>query len=151
LIPCIQTGLCLIERRCSSPEETESLGETIAQSLKPGSVVALRGGLGAGKTCLVKGIARGLGITECITSPTYTIICEYPGNIPLYHIDAYRLNGDSDFENTGGVELMNGNGITVIEWSERIPRSVPSGAITVEIEITGPLDRIIRIQGIDLA
>ena len=158
---CTQTGRCLIERVCSSPEETEALGENLGRSLKPGSVIALRGGLGAGKTCLVKGIARGLGISECITSPTYTIINEYLGavirdikdaviqdrKVPLYHIDAYRLNGDQDFENTGGGELTGGNGITVIEWSERIPRSIPPGAISVEIEITGPLERIFRIEG----
>jgi len=111
--------------------------------------------LGAGKTTLVKGIARGLGITDCITSPTYTIISEYTAclngqTLPFYHIDVYRLNDDNDFETTGGVELINGNGITVIEWSERIPRSIPSGVITVEIEITGPQDRIFRIEGIDL-
>ena len=121
--------------------------------MKPGSVVALRGGLGAGKTALVKGIAVGLGITEPVTSPTYTIISEYTAclegrSCPLYHIDAYRLNGDSDFESTGGAELLNGNGIAVIEWGERIPGSVPAGAITVEIEITGPLERIFRVKGI---
>ena len=131
------------------------MGETLGRALKPGSVVALKGGLGAGKTCLVKGIARGLGITECITSPTYTIISEYRAYVegrplPFYHIDVYRLSGDADFENTGGAELIVGNGITVIEWSERIPRSIPSRAITVEIIITGPCERIFRIEGADL-
>jgi len=118
--------------------------------LKQGSVIALRGGLGAGKTCLVKGIARGLGITENVTSPTYTIISEYSARLngetaPLYHIDAYRLNGDADFENTGAGELMGDRGITVIEWSERIPHSVPPDAIKIEIEITGPQSRLFRV------
>ena len=134
-----------------SDEETQALGEDFAGGVRPGSVVALRGGLGAGKTCFVKGLARGLGITECITSPTYTIISEYQtrfsgpgGPVPLYHIDAYRLNGDEDFENTGAAEYIS-RGITVIEWSERIPRSVPPGAVTVEIEITGPQSRLFKI------
>jgi tRNA threonylcarbamoyladenosine biosynthesis protein TsaE len=110
-------------------------------------VVALRGGLGAGKTCFVKGIARGLGITENVTSPTYTIISEYRGIISLYHIDAYRLTGDDDFESTGAGELMSGEGISVIEWSERIPNSLPPNAIIIEIEIRGQEERLIRIDG----
>ena len=152
MIQCTQTGCCLTEKVSSqrisnSAEETEALGESFAAGLVPGSVIALRGGLGAGKTCFVKGLARALGITECITSPTYTIICEYPRPLgpPLYHIDAYRLNGDQDFENTGAGELMK-HGITVIEWSERIPRSIPPDAMIITIEITGPNSRKIRIS-----
>jgi len=126
------------------------LGERFAEKLKKGSVIALKGGLGAGKTCLVKGIACGLGITEIVTSPTYTIVSEYSARlngeiIPLYHIDAYRLNGDEDFENTGAGELMGGGGIAIIEWSERVPRSIPADAITIEIEITGPQSRLFRV------
>jgi len=141
------TENCLTECHSASPEETLALGERFAQTLKPGSVVALKGGLGAGKTCFVKGIARALGITDTITSPTYTIVSEYDGPTPLYHIDAYRLNGDEDFESTGAGELLaNGKAIAVIEWSERIPRSIPEGAITVEIKITGPESRVIRTE-----
>ena len=145
---------CLIECISSSPEETEGIGESLAQNLKPGAVIALTGGLGAGKTCLAKGIARGMGIVENITSPTYTIISEYQAymngqNIPLYHIDAYRLSGDEDFENTGAGEYIGANGITVIEWSDRIPRSIPPGAITITIEITGTQDRTFRIEGVE--
>ena len=126
------------------------MGERFAEKLKKGSVIALKGGLGAGKTCLVKGIACGLGITEIVTSPTYTIVSEYSARlngeiIPLYHIDAYRLNGDEDFENTGAGELMGGGGIAIIEWSERVPRSIPADAITIEIEITGPQSRLFRV------
>jgi tRNA threonylcarbamoyladenosine biosynthesis protein TsaE len=144
-------GCCLTEHASSSPEETGSLGESLAKTLKPGSVIALRGGLGVGKTCLVKGIARALGITETITSPTYTIVSEYTAclngqTLPLYHIDAYRLNGDDDFEHTGAGEYMGGQGIVLVEWSERIPRSIPADAIIIEIEITGPQSRTFRIR-----
>jgi tRNA threonylcarbamoyladenosine biosynthesis protein TsaE len=146
---------CLTEYVSAGPEETEALGKNITRFLwkdrsPAGSVLALRGGLGAGKTCLVKGIAQGLGIDETITSPTYTIVSEYQAclngqMLPLYHIDAYRLNGDDDFENTGARENLNGQGIAIIEWSERIPRSIPASAISIDIEITGPQSRIIRI------
>jgi tRNA threonylcarbamoyladenosine biosynthesis protein TsaE len=118
----------------SSPEETIAIGERIARGLKKGSVVALRGGLGAGKTCLTRGIARGLGITEEITSPTYTIVSEYcSGSLQFYHIDAYRLGGDDDFEALGGGEYIDGGGVSVVEWSERLPRSIPQEALVVEI------------------
>jgi tRNA threonylcarbamoyladenosine biosynthesis protein TsaE len=127
-----------------------ALGERIARRLGRGSVVALRGGLGTGKTCLAKGIARGLGIHETLTSPTYTIVSEYRGGLPLYHIDAYRLAGDDDFENTGAAELLGGEGVALIEWSERIPRSIPSEAISIEIEISGSESRIFHISGLEL-
>ena len=144
---CLTKPWCIVS---NSPEETLTAGENLSSKLQPGSVIALYGGLGAGKTCLAKGIAQGLGITENITSPTYTIINEYPlaNNSSLYHIDAYRLNGDADFESTGAGDYIGGSGITVIEWSDRIPRSIPPGAITIRIEITGPLSRIFRIEGL---
>jgi tRNA threonylcarbamoyladenosine biosynthesis protein TsaE len=143
---------CLTERVSSSPQETEALGRRLACHLGPGSVIALSGGLGAGKTCLVKGIARALGLDENITSPTYTIINEYrlAGGLPLYHIDAYRLNGDEDFDSTGAGECFSSGGITIIEWSDRIPLSVPVGAISIEIEISGPQSRIFRLRGLEL-
>ncbi|MDR0878265.1 MAG: tRNA (adenosine(37)-N6)-threonylcarbamoyltransferase complex ATPase subunit type 1 TsaE [Treponema sp.] len=142
----------------SSPEETIALGKRIASRLQPGSVIALRGGLGAGKTCLTRGIAQGLGIEETVTSPTYTIISEYEGTLPpagtnvpggkfpLYHIDAYRLAGEDDFINIGGEELINGAGISVIEWSERIPLSIPKDAFFIDIEITGDSKRMIHLS-----
>ncbi|MDR0623504.1 MAG: tRNA (adenosine(37)-N6)-threonylcarbamoyltransferase complex ATPase subunit type 1 TsaE [Treponema sp.] len=143
-------GGSLAEIISSSPEETMALGERIARRLDRGSVVALRGGLGVGKTCLTKGIARGLGIDETITSPTYTIISEYRGRLPLYHIDAYRLEGDEDFENLGGKELLCGGGVSVIEWSERIPQSLPQNTVFIEMVISGGSRRILRISGITL-
>jgi tRNA threonylcarbamoyladenosine biosynthesis protein TsaE len=113
----------------------------------------MRGGLGAGKTCLARGIGRGLGAREELTSPTYTIVSEYEarpasagGPLPLYHIDAYRLSGADDFEALGGRDLLYGGGICLIEWAERITEALPPGAILVDIEI-GPGDsRIIRVS-----
>jgi tRNA threonylcarbamoyladenosine biosynthesis protein TsaE len=147
---------CLTEYVSSSPEETEAFGMRLAAYLEPGSVIALSGGLGAGKTCLVKGIARALGVSENITSPTYTIINEYPliarqdAGYSLYHIDAYRLNGDEDFDSTGAGGCFSSGGITIIEWSDRIPGSIPVDAIRIKIEISGPQSRIFRLQGLSL-
>jgi tRNA threonylcarbamoyladenosine biosynthesis protein TsaE len=124
----------------------------IAKSLRPGSVIALRGGLGAGKTCFTTGIARALGIEETVTSPTYTIISEYEGilpsfgKLPFYHIDAYRLSGDDDFAASGGEELLESGGISVVEWSERIPRSIPRNSCIIDIEIAGGNNRIFHIS-----
>lgn len=124
-----------------------ALGERIAPLLPPGSVIALRGTLGAGKTCFAKGVARGLGIGEEVTSPTYTIIAEYEGALPFYHIDAYRLEGDEDFEALGARELLYGQGISVIEWSERLPLSIPLEALVVELRILEGDKRSIRLSG----
>jgi tRNA threonylcarbamoyladenosine biosynthesis protein TsaE len=103
--------------------------------------------LGAGKTCFAKGIARGLGITEEVTSPTYTIISEYQGSCPFYHIDAYRLRGDDDFTALGGEEIIYGEGISVVEWSERIPASLPKGALFIDMAIEEGGTRNIHISG----
>jgi len=139
----------LIEFLSGSPQDTFSLGQRIASFLTAGSVVALQGELGSGKTFLVKGIAKGLGITETITSPTYTIISEYRSSPSLYHIDAYRLLNDEDFENLGGGEIINSSGISLIEWSERIPKSLPREKITIILKITGPSSRLIQIDGLE--
>jgi tRNA threonylcarbamoyladenosine biosynthesis protein TsaE len=125
-------------QKSSSPEETMAIGERIASLLKRGSVLALKGPLGAGKTCLTKGIAKAFGIEEEVTSPTYTIVSEYEAHspaMPFYHIDAYRLSGDDDFAAMGGEEYLEGNGIAVVEWSERIPAALPPETFFVEIEI----------------
>lgn len=88
-------------------------------------------------------------MSETVTSPSYTIISEYRGGVPLYHIDAYRLAGDEDFERTGALECIGGDGVAVVEWSERVPNSLPDGAITVSIEITGPQERLIRVSDLN--
>ena len=133
-----------------SGEETFDLGMRLAPLLGKGDVVALKGPLGAGKTCFTKGIARGLGIEEELTSPSYAIISEYEclvgsEKLPVYHIDAYRLEGGDDFSAIGGEEIVFGNGISVIEWSERIPDFIPSGAYRVDFEILGENKRSVRL------
>jgi tRNA threonylcarbamoyladenosine biosynthesis protein TsaE len=141
----------MIEVISNSPDETTALGKKIAPSLPAGSIVAITGTLGSGKTCLTKGIALGLGITENITSPTYTIINEYQrdASLPLYHIDAYRLNCDKDFEDIGGIDTIHHGGISIIEWSERIPNSIPENSIFISLEIKDSLSRTIKIKGLD--
>jgi tRNA threonylcarbamoyladenosine biosynthesis protein TsaE len=141
-------GVFLVEFISASPEETINAGERIAGFLHPGSVVALRGGLGTGKTYLTKGIARGLGVKEEITSPTYTIICEYQGKLPFYHIDVYRLGGDDEFNALGGEDFLYGPGVSVIEWSELLLHSIPNDAITIEITLLEENRRLIRIPAL---
>ena len=111
------------------------LGERIGRVLKKGNVVALRGGLAAGKTTLTKGIARALAVPDEVTSPTYTIISEYAGKIPLYHMDAYRLGGEEEFLSIGAEEFLYGAGICVVEWSERVAACMPPSAVRIELEI----------------
>ena len=134
----------------NSSEETILAGKKLASFLSGGSIVALCGTLGSGKTYLVKGIASGLGIKENITSPTYTIINEYQikdKNIIFYHIDLYRLEDRMDFEDINGYEIILSGGICVIEWSERVYASLPEEKISINIEITGDNSRLIKIIG----
>jgi tRNA threonylcarbamoyladenosine biosynthesis protein TsaE len=143
----MKPGAFLARHIASSPEETMAIGEALAAGLGRGSVVALQGGLGAGKTCLAKGIARGLGIREELTSPTYAIVSEYAaGRLPLCHIDAYRLGGDEEFQALGGDEYVYGDGIVLIEWSDRIPASIPRSALRVSIEILEDGRRSIEVE-----
>jgi len=140
----------------ASGEETAAIGERCAALLSSGSIVALEGPLGAGKTCFSQGVARALGVTEPVTSPTYTIVREYqistaparaaPFPALLYHIDAYRLNGSDDFYAIGGDEILFSGGISLIEWSVRIEDCIPNGAFVVEIEILNDGTRSISIR-----
>lgn len=131
-------------------EETEEVGRRLAEHLKPNSIIALDGVLGAGKTVLTRGIARGLGITGIIKSPTFTIICEYEGRLPLYHMDMYRISTDDEFEMTGGKELLTSGGVCVIEWSGNIQDSLPADIIHITIKVITPEEREIEIEGIEL-
>ena len=124
------------------------MGERIGSRLAPGSIVLLFGPLGAGKTTIAKGIAAGLGVAETVTSPTYTIVSEYVGDLPLHHVDLYRITGEEEFIQLGLDDLFTGRGITLIEWPERAGGELPREAIPIAIriargdqrEIEGPAD-----------
>lgn len=126
-------------------EETIEIGKKIGSMCKSGTVISLRGSLGAGKTVIAKGIAQYLNIEEAIVSPTFTIIQEYRGTLALYHMDLYRISGCDEFEMLGGEEMLYGNGITLIEWSEKIEEMLPENTIYIDITILDNLDRVINI------
>lgn len=116
-----------------SPAQTEDFGAQLAQKLQPGAVIAFRGDLGAGKTAFTRGLARGLGISDCVTSPTYTIVNEYlTGRIPLFHFDMYRLQSSDDLFDIGWEDYLERGGVCAVEWSENVA-DVMDCAITVEL------------------
>ena len=130
-----------------SAAETVAFGERMAHDLEPGDAVALHGELGAGKTCLVKGIARGLGITQDVTSPTFTIVHEYRGGrLPLVHVDLYRLDTPQDAAEIGIEDYFCGEVVTVIEWAEKIAPLLPQRAIHVRMELRGENERTIVVS-----
>ncbi|KJS88872.1 MAG: hypothetical protein JM58_00165 [Peptococcaceae bacterium BICA1-8] len=123
--------VCVISRK---PEETEYIGKRMAKFLKPGDFISLNGDLGAGKTVFSQGIAKGLGIEESITSPTFTIIQEYySGRVPFYHMDVYRLNSSDEMEDLGYEEYFYGQGITVVEWGNSVADILPEEYLNIEI------------------
>ena len=130
----------------SSAEETISLGYKIGKLLKKGDIIAMQGTLAAGKTTITKGIAQALGITETITSPTFCLISEYQGTMPLYHMDVYRLDGREDFINLGTDDLLYGDGVSIIEWSEKIMEELPSSTIILKITPQEDGKRLIEIE-----
>ncbi len=130
-----------------SEEETEALGERLAKCLRAGSVVALYGDLGAGKTAFVRGMARGLEIEESVTSPTFTIVNEYPGEPPLFHFDMYRLKNAGELYDIGWEDYLDRGGICVTEWSENVEEALPEDAVRVVFERLSDTDRRIRIEG----
>ena len=115
-------------------EETEKIGEALASQLRAGDVVACLGGLGAGKTAFTRGLARGLGCQGRVTSPTFTIVNEYEGELPLFHFDMYRLEDEDELFDIGWEDYLSRGGVCAVEWSERIPGALPEGTIRVTIE-----------------
>ncbi len=142
---------CIIH--VSKVEETIKLGEIIASLLKPGSIIALKGELGAGKTVLVKGVAKGLDTREEPNSPTFVIMNAYEGRLPLYHFDLYRICGVDELEGIGYEDYFFGDGVSVIEWADRIEEILPEETIRIEIVIPDgkngefETERNIKIEG----
>ena len=131
----------------NSPEETEAVGKALAAVLTPGTVIAYQGDLGAGKTAFTRGLARGLGIADPVTSPTYTIVNEYlSGRMPLFHFDMYRLHSADDLFDIGWDDYLERGGVCAVEWSENVWEAMED-AIVVTIEKTGDESRKITIEG----
>jgi tRNA threonylcarbamoyladenosine biosynthesis protein TsaE len=134
-----------------SADVTRAVGRLLGAVLKAGDLVALTGELGAGKTCLTQGIAEGLGISGeyRITSPTFTLVNEYPGRLTLYHVDVYRLAGQTDLYDLGFDEFSEGQGVVVIEWAEKIREAVPEGALWIFLSYVDDATRRIEIAAPD--
>ena len=130
-----------------SPAETEAIGAALGAKLNPGAVIAYRGDLGAGKTAFTRGLARGLGYREPVTSPTYTIVNEYlGGRLPLFHFDMYRLRSSDDLWGIGWDDYLDRSGVCAVEWSENVQDAMED-AISVTIEKVGEDSRRITIEG----
>ncbi len=132
----------------NSIEETSAIGTRLAAGLKKGDVVALIGELGAGKTVLTKGIAKGLGVKDVryVNSPTFVIIKEYKGNIPLYHFDLYRLSGPGMLDGICYDEYFYGDGVAVVEWADKIASILPKKHLEVRLSVAGENKRKIEIK-----
>ncbi len=130
-----------------SPTETRKLGEQLGQYLEEGSVFALYGDLGSGKTAFVQGLAKGLGVPDdqYVTSPTFTLINEYQGRLRLFHIDLYRLNDFSEMEDLGFDEILKSDSVVAIEWSEKLPENFVSGYIKIKFDAIDDTSRKISI------
>ena len=131
----------------NSPAETEKIGEALGKTIKPGTVIAYRGDLGAGKTAFTRGVARGLGSKELVTSPTYTIVNEYlGGRMPLFHFDMYRLHSSDDLWDIGWEDYLERHGVCAVEWSENVSDALEE-PIFITIEKLGEESRRITIEG----
>lgn len=126
--------------------ETSGVGKKLAKELSPGSVIALYGDLGAGKTAFVRGLAEGLGLSARVSSPTFTIVNEYLGDTPLFHFDMYRLSDADELFEIGWEDYLRRGGICAVEWSENVPGAFPPETIYVKIEKTGETGRKIIIE-----
>jgi tRNA threonylcarbamoyladenosine biosynthesis protein TsaE len=137
-----------LQFRSNNEADTMRLGEALAAAFQPGCVVALMGNLGAGKTRLVQAIANGLGIDrEDVTSPTFVLIQEYDGTLPIFHFDAYRLRDSDQFLELGADELMDSQGICLIEWADRVEDVLPDDLLRIDIAIEAPAQRLFHLSG----
>ncbi len=131
----------------NSPDETEALGAALGRVLTPGTILAYRGDLGAGKTAFTRGLAKGLGYADSVTSPTYTIVNEYlGGRLPLFHFDMYRLRSADDLWGIGWDDYLDRGGVCAVEWSENVAEAMED-AVFVTIEKIGETSRRITIEG----
>src|SRR5437762_5444537 len=134
----------MIESR--SPEQTQAIAARLAETLQPGDVVALTGELGAGKTCFTQGLARGLEVTGRVTSPTFVLVNEYRGRLPVHHVDAYRTGSLTELLDLGLEELFSGDGVTIVEWADKLRPLLPARTIHVHIDGVGDEPRVITIE-----
>jgi len=132
--------------RSRTPAETQAIGERLGASLRPGAVVACTGELGAGKTCFLQGLARGLGVTGPVTSPTFVLVNQYRGRLPVYHLDAYRTGSLTELVDLGLEEMLHGDGVTVIEWADKLLPLLPARTIHVHLAGLGDEPREITIE-----
>lgn len=141
-----------LQTTTNSPEETKQLGETLGRQIQTGTIIALFGDLGSGKTTLVQGLARGLSVPDSyyITSPTYTLINEYPGRHPLFHVDLYRIDNPVDFEEIGLYEILYNNGVVAIEWADRLNEDLPVEHLNIQLEIASDESRKICLTAYGL-
>lgn len=128
---------------------TERLGRRLGELLWPGSVVALIGPLGAGKTHLVRAVAEGLGVRArgVVTSPTFVLVQEYEGRLPVYHFDAYRLRSPDEFADLGAAEYFESAGVSLVEWADRVEPYLPANHLRLTFEVTGETARRLTVQG----
>ena len=139
---------CMIKNIITNNEsETIALGEKLGRLLSPGAVVALYGDLGTGKTAFTRVLAEGLGINMAVSSPTFTIVNEYPGKISLFHFDMYRLESESELFDIGWDDYLERGGVCAVEWSEKVPGAFPPNTIIVRLERLGNDVRKITIEG----
>jgi tRNA threonylcarbamoyladenosine biosynthesis protein TsaE len=131
----------------NSPEETIQFASRLGARLPAGSVVVLHGNLGSGKTVFVKGVAKGVGGKEMVTSPTFVFVNVYQGRIPVYHLDLYRIESPDQADSVGYEEYFDSDGVTLIEWGERVKSFLPKKAVWIEFEVLGEKKRRIRVHG----
>ena len=147
--PSAPVGRSVIARTSLAPEETESIAAAIGALLGPGDVVVLTGDLGAGKTTFVRGLARGLGVTIGVKSPSFAIHLRYPGRTPLHHLDLYRLNDVRDLGELGLEDVLEQEGVAAVEWGERLGSWIPERALRIRFEDLGGTTRRLHIEGSD--
>ncbi len=130
-----------------SPDETAAMAAAFAGGCRPNDVVGLEGILGAGKTCFVKGLARGLGVADLarVVSPTFVLLRRYEGRLRLNHFDAYRLGGAAEMEEIGCAETFEDGGVSVVEWADRVAECLPARRLLLRIEVVGPTEREFRL------